>query len=152
METLFGSIDRGLDFCKKKHTQTRVFSLPVDKKFEVCDATDKERIDNGMNSAKHELGIMLGYDELARDAPLLIFANKQDLKSNKSKMIRFSLLIFKLLDVLAENSDTVEISISLILFLEKGSVTFRSMSQTFREHGLMAKRTCSCLQDHVLIY
>jgi len=47
----------------------------------VCDATDRERIDSGVNSAKHELGIMLGYDELARDAPLLIFANKQDLQN-----------------------------------------------------------------------
>jgi len=54
----------------------------------VCDATDKNRMDgsgksNNSESAKNELSILLGYDELQRDAPLLIFANKQDLQNKK---------------------------------------------------------------------
>mmetsp|Transcript_40111 Transcript_40111/g.65795 ORF Transcript_40111/g.65795 Transcript_40111/m.65795 type:complete len:186 (-) Transcript_40111:752-1309(-) len=46
----------------------------------VVDSNDRNRIDTETNSAKAELDLLLEQPQL-RDVPLLVFANKQDLKS-----------------------------------------------------------------------
>jgi len=55
----------------------------------VIDASDESKMHenstNKQDSCKQDLHIFMGYDALRRDAPCLVFANKQDLPNAKTK-------------------------------------------------------------------